>query len=150
MQKDLLPESELGRELMYTIRKVLDRVGLAHMVDSSTAVVMTSYQFFFRLDSIFYSLDQEGEIGKQKILNYAGWKVVEDTLQYLSQEYRDAQSAHFQRTRGQTTLPQTPTSERCAGQALTVFPLAIGAVYVRDMVSKNLKMKVRDLSTAKK
>jgi predicted metalloendopeptidase len=70
-----------------------------------------------------------------------GWRIITGNIMYMSKEYRDAQEEHSQRIQGQKSKKEKTAAERCAADVGSAFPLAVGAIYVRDYLPVDLKPK---------
>ncbi|XP_055336675.1 neprilysin-11-like [Paramacrobiotus metropolitanus] len=121
------------------IKTIFQAAGQGVFEDS--IVVVPDLQFWDKLDAKLLELEELGEEGKRRMANYIGWQMIKGYAAYLSYDYRRADAEYSQKVTGTAEIYMASVGERCL-QIITGFmPLALGAVYVRDVVPPDLKEK---------
>ncbi|XP_061716909.1 neprilysin-2-like [Cydia pomonella] len=69
--------------------------------------------------------------------NYVMWRAVSSTVEYLNDRIRDRQLKYLMTQKGQTKRESQPIE--CIISVAEKLPVAIGALYVRNYVSKDVK-----------
>ncbi|OWA50602.1 Endothelin-converting enzyme 1 [Hypsibius exemplaris] len=133
--------SAFFRNMTGYLRAVFEPVGLSHLINPQTPIVLRAASFFDRLDEKFLELERLNDTGKRRLANYIGWRVIVSSILQLPKKYRDEWAEQLRRIQGQVTRRETPTKERCATEVLSAMPWAVDAMYIRDYVPKDLKTK---------
>lgn len=110
---------------------------------------MGSTDWFVNLDAKLKEYEDQEDVGKRKMANYIGWRIISENNDYLHKAFRDAFARHEGRIQGKQLKEEKETKsthERCTSKVASWFPLTLGAMYVRDMVPPNLKKTVRKCS----
>ncbi|XP_055356517.1 endothelin-converting enzyme 1-like isoform X2 [Paramacrobiotus metropolitanus] len=98
-------------------------------ITDDTVVIVPTLRYWDKLDQKLAELEKQGVEGRRRMANYIGFKLIYSVLKYLSKEYRD--------------IVENPSSieDKCMSIIKSTMPLALGTLYVRDVVPKDLKKK---------
>jgi predicted metalloendopeptidase len=140
-QEKTFTRSAIFRKMTDLIQAFFDAVGLSDKINSQTPVVLRYSPFFDRMDQKFFELEGLENAGKRRLANYIGWRIITRNVPHISEEYRDAYEENSQRIQGQKTKKQKSAAQRCATEVASTFPLAVGAIYVRDNIPSDQKSK---------
>lgn len=117
-------------------------VQLDSSINDSTLVVLAGPKYLERLDSKLLQLQQLPDKGNRLLANFIGWRLYSGYALRLSREYRDVTEEHQQRVFGQKTRQEKSTGEVCMSDVALQLPLGLSALYIRDLVKLDAKVKV--------
>lgn len=137
-------KSQYLRNITNYILAFFAPVNMTDRIQANTTVIVPNPEFFNKLDKVMIKLERQKLDGKRRMANYIGWHVITKYIEFLPVEYRDKLAEHIWRISGNKPSPETPTeiAERCMKLATKFMPLAMGAMYIRDVVPADLKRKV--------
>ncbi|OWA50603.1 Endothelin-converting enzyme 1 [Hypsibius exemplaris] len=138
-QAKTFTRSAFFRNMTGYLQAIFEPVGLSHLINSHTPILVRTAPFFDRVDGKLLELERLKVFGKRRLANYIGWKVIARYIEQLSKPYRDEWAKHWQRIEGKVVAHEKPATERCATDVTSSMPWAVDAVYVRDFVPKDLK-----------
>ncbi|XP_055347191.1 endothelin-converting enzyme 1-like [Paramacrobiotus metropolitanus] len=137
-------KSWLLKNMTSYIKAYCAEVGLTEQIDDNTTVIAANPKFWQVLDNILDELDKQGEQGLKRLANYIGWRVIEASVDHLSKKYRQKLAGFVQAVsvKGQKNRNNLTAEERCVDVVANAMPLAMGALYVREVVPNDLKTQV--------
>lgn len=135
-------KSAFVKNLTAFIRDAFGPANFSHQIKPSTVIILPNPGFLEKLDELLVMYEKQGDEGKKKLANYIGWQIVSNNADNLAKDYRDAAAQHTQRISGRKTKRDESPEEHCNWIAAKAMPLAVGAIYVRDVVPPDLKSKV--------
>ncbi|XP_055347187.1 neprilysin-11-like [Paramacrobiotus metropolitanus] len=137
--------SSVFRNTTHRLRLLFDNAKLGYLIHYGTKIVLPNLTFFPKLDQKLVEFEQQGEEGTRRLATYIGWQIINGFTDYLNKDYRDAMLAHTQRISGRVQKRDPSAGERCWDTAKGLMPLAVGALYVRDVVQKSVKPKATQM-----
>ncbi|XP_055356528.1 membrane metallo-endopeptidase-like 1 [Paramacrobiotus metropolitanus] len=102
----------------------------SEVITDDTIVTVPSLRYWSKLDDKLVELEKQGADGRRRMANYIGLKLIFIVMQYLSKEYKNLVGAS-----------STSVQDDCLDVIKTYMSLALGTLYVRDIVPKDLKKK---------
>ncbi|XP_055356515.1 endothelin-converting enzyme homolog [Paramacrobiotus metropolitanus] len=99
-------------------------------ITDDTIVIVPTLRYWNKLDDKLVELEKQGEEGKRRMANYIGYKLIDSVLKYLSKDY--------QAINGEVA---SSVEDKCLDIIKNTMPLALGTLYVRDIVPRDLKKK---------
>lgn len=112
---------------------------LKSQITNDEIISVTSLHFFERLGNLLEKTP------KKTLANYYLWRIVENSVQFLSKDLRDKFLEHKRRTTGQQS--DEPRWRECTDLINNKLPLAPGAMYVRKYFQKDSKKEALDMVT---
>ncbi|XP_055347188.1 neprilysin-11-like isoform X1 [Paramacrobiotus metropolitanus] len=135
--------SSLLRNLTAYVQAYFAEAGITEKIHGNTTVIADYPKFWRTLDKKLVELEQQGENGLRRMANYFGWRAIVTALRHLSKDYRHKLAEFNQKAsaRGQKVRDDPTAEERCLGIVTGAMPLAMGALYVRNIIPKDMKPK---------
>ncbi|XP_055356519.1 membrane metallo-endopeptidase-like 1 [Paramacrobiotus metropolitanus] len=102
----------------------------SEVITDDTIIIVPTLRYWNKLDDKLAELENQGAEGRRRMANYISFKLIYSVLQYLSSEYRDI-----------VDNSRINIESKCLDVIKNTMPLALGALYVRDILPKDLKEK---------
>ncbi|XP_055347185.1 neprilysin-11-like isoform X1 [Paramacrobiotus metropolitanus] len=137
--------SSILRNIPMYIAAYFTETNVTNTISANNTLVVPNEKFWPKLNIRLAEWESGGDAGLKQIANYIGWSVISRALDYLPVDYRFALAEYNQKISGKTAPDNPPAGERCLTVVTGAMPLAIGAVYVRDTLPKQLKEKATNM-----
>ncbi|CAG0902422.1 unnamed protein product [Cyprideis torosa] len=106
-------------------------------INNSEPILVATPSFFDKF------VDLMAETPKRTLANYIGWRVVHESVPYVTERIRRHQLEYVAKLTGQ--VKRSPRWKECMGFVCGVFGNAIGALYVRKLFSPATKTQAADM-----
>ncbi|XP_055353231.1 membrane metallo-endopeptidase-like 1 [Paramacrobiotus metropolitanus] len=143
--------SSILKNITEYLKAYFKEANITGIINNDTVVVVPNLSFWSKLDAKFAEFEQLGAEGMKRAANYLGWRGIQHALRFLSRGYRQTRAEYEQKRTGMKAKKETPPGERCLYVVAESMPLTMGALFVRDIIPKDLKEKatlmVSDIQT---
>ncbi|XP_055353221.1 membrane metallo-endopeptidase-like 1 [Paramacrobiotus metropolitanus] len=143
--------SSLMKNMTEYLRACFKEANMMSVVHNDTVVVVPNLSFWSKLDTKFVEFEQQGAEGMKRAANYIGWRGIHHALSSLSLNYRRRRAEYEEQISGMKAEQELPAGQRCLHTVTESLPLAMGALFVRDVIPKDLKQKaalmINDIQT---
>ncbi|XP_055356514.1 uncharacterized protein LOC129601679 isoform X2 [Paramacrobiotus metropolitanus] len=121
--------SAILRNITEYIQAVFAVANRSEAITEDTTIIVPDVRYWPVLDAKLVELEEQGTEGLRRMANYIGWKLIDSVLDYLPVEYS---FQHSDRT-------SSNVNDTCLDIMKKTMPLALGTLYVRDVVPKDMK-----------
>lgn len=134
-------KSSLLRNLTNFIKAIFEPVGLSGSINGSIKVANVAPKFLESLDVKLWETEQLGDVGKRRLANAIGWRVIASFSDHLPSEIGREFKEFTRKLNGGKEEEHEPATERCVNFISKSMPLAIDAMYINADILKSMQLK---------